>query len=141
MKRLLALLLVLTLVFSMVACKKDDSESTTDPTETTAPAGPPREGVYSRESYSVSDEVAKAATREIVAKMGDATLSNGALQVYYWMQVYTFLQCAADNSRVCLIVTCKALCHTGSQSVYVPRNKLHSSSYSDSSAGEASKAL
>lgn len=92
MKRLLALLLVLTLVFSMVACKKDDSESTTDPTETTAPAGPPREGVYSRESYSVSDEVAKAATREIVAKMGDATLSNGALQVYYWMQVYTFLQ-------------------------------------------------
>ena len=98
MKRILALLLVLTLVLSAAACKQNESgeDPTQVPTESTAdpsaPTAPPREGVYSRDSYSVADDVAKAAAREVVAKMGDYNLTNGVLQIYYWMQVYTFLQ-------------------------------------------------
>ena len=89
MKRLLALILVLALALSAVACQKPE---TGDPTESTPAPTAPREGVYSRDSYSVSDAEAKAAAKLAVATMGDATLTNGVLQIYYWMQVYTFLQ-------------------------------------------------
>lgn len=48
-------------------------------------------GVASRASYTASDEEVVKANSSVVAVMGDQTLTNGQLQVYYWMQVYDFL--------------------------------------------------
>lgn len=71
------------------------SDETLAPTETVAPATIPADGnpddVTCKGSYSVSDEEAKAANGTVVATMGDDTLTNGELQVYYWMQVQQFL--------------------------------------------------
>lgn len=42
-------------------------------------------------SYTVSDDVAVAANKNIVAKVGDLELNNGQLQIHYWSQIYTFI--------------------------------------------------
>ena len=65
-------------------------------TETAAPpATIPADGnpddVTCKGSYTSSDEEAKAAAGTVVATMGDATLTNGELQIYYWLQVQQFL--------------------------------------------------
>ncbi len=71
-----------------------------EPAETTAPNGTveatiPADGnpddATCKGSYTVTDEVMKAEAATVVATMGDAKLTNGQLQVYYWMQVYDFL--------------------------------------------------
>lgn len=52
----------------------------------------PRENdVYYKDSYSVSDEKAADKREKVVATVGDAELTNGVLQLYYWMNVYDFL--------------------------------------------------
>lgn len=52
----------------------------------------PRENdVYYKDSYSVSAEKAVAKQNEVVATIGDRTLTNGQLQVYYWMNVMDFI--------------------------------------------------
>ncbi len=52
----------------------------------------PRENtLLGNESYSVSDRKAWNKRNEVVATLGDAELTNGELQVYYWMQVIDFL--------------------------------------------------
>ncbi len=52
----------------------------------------PRENsLLGNESYSVSDRKAWNKRNEVVATLGDAKLTNGELQVYYWMQVIDFL--------------------------------------------------
>lgn len=43
-------------------------------------------------SYTVTDDEARAAVDTVVATMGDAQLTNGELQVYYWLEVISFLQ-------------------------------------------------
>ncbi len=43
------------------------------------------------ETYSVSDKKAYAKRDDVVATLGDAQLTNGQLQVYYWTEVYNFL--------------------------------------------------
>ena len=53
----------------------------------------PRENdVYYKDSYSVSDKKAKAKHDKVVATVGDRTLTNGQLQIDYWMHVYDFLE-------------------------------------------------
>lgn len=52
-----------------------------------ASATPPETG----SSYTVSDEVAITANGNIVATVADKELTNGQLQVYYWSQVYSFI--------------------------------------------------
>ena len=42
-------------------------------------------------TYTVSDEEAKAAKDTVVAIIGDAQLTNGQLQVYYWSMVNSYL--------------------------------------------------
>lgn len=42
-------------------------------------------------TYTVSDEAAAAAMNTVVAKIGDKTLTNGQLQVYYWSIVNSYL--------------------------------------------------
>lgn len=52
----------------------------------------PRENdVYYKDTYSVSDEKAVEKRNEVVATIGDRTLTNGQLQVYYWMNVLDFI--------------------------------------------------
>ncbi len=53
----------------------------------------PRENnVQYKDSYSVSDKKAQNKHDVVVATLGDAKLTNGQLQIYYWMQVYDFLE-------------------------------------------------
>lgn len=90
MKKIFALLLALTLAASAAGCAETDppvtspnaTSSTTQPT--TAPTEP-------AVNYSVSAEEALAQRDTVIATAGDATLTNGVLQVYYWTAVYGFL--------------------------------------------------
>ena len=53
----------------------------------------PRENtVFRKDSYTVSDRKAVRKNKDVVATMGDAELTNGQLQIYYWMQVFEFVQ-------------------------------------------------
>ena len=52
----------------------------------------PRENdVLYKDSYTVSDKKAADKREEVVATIGDRTLTNGQLQVYYWMNVMDFV--------------------------------------------------
>ena len=72
------------------------SAAPTEPAETTPPATIPADGnpddVTCKGTYTVTDEEALAAVDTVVATMGDAELTNGLLQVFYWEEVYAFLQ-------------------------------------------------
>lgn len=105
MKRLFALLLAAVLMLSMVACGNDAStptapNATTEPTnagdgettETTkAPLTEEEKKLYARESYSADADAVAAAIDTVVATAGDAELTNGMLQVYFWLDLYTFV--------------------------------------------------
>jgi len=43
-------------------------------------------------SYTASDEDAIAAADAVVATMGDKKLTNGELQIYYWQEIFMFLE-------------------------------------------------
>lgn len=63
------------------------NSETTEPEETTAEptvAQPTVNGI----SYSGEEEEVKAASSNVVAKVGDVELTNGELQVFYWMTIY-----------------------------------------------------
>lgn len=112
MKKLIALLLVMVMVLSMAACGTDKSDATdpsgsaakdeaanntatkdeaTEPTETTPYVPEVGEGVYSKTSYTVSDQEVTDNRNLVVATAGGRELTLGVLQVYYWMSVYGFL--------------------------------------------------
>lgn len=65
--------------------------ATVETTEATIPADGNPEDVTCKGSYSVSDEEAVAAGETVVATIGEHTLTNDKLQVYYWMEVQNFL--------------------------------------------------
>ena len=46
--------------------------------------------IFYKDSYSVSDK--KLSPNTVVATIGDKVLTNGELQIYYWMQFYEFLE-------------------------------------------------
>lgn len=67
----------------------------TEPEETvpaTVPADGNPDDVTCKGTYTVTDEQAIAAANTVVATMGGKELTNGQLQVYYWEEVYAFLQ-------------------------------------------------
>lgn len=47
--------------------------------------------IYFKDKYLTSDFWANAAHDQVVVTMGDYTLTNGQLQVFYWMQVYDLI--------------------------------------------------
>ncbi len=47
--------------------------------------------IYKQDSYTLSDKKAEKNADKVIANLGDAELTNGQLQVYYWMQVYDFM--------------------------------------------------
>ncbi len=52
---------------------------------------PRQDTLLGNESYSVSDSKAWNRRDDVVATMGDSQLTNGQLQVYYWMEVMDFI--------------------------------------------------
>ncbi len=70
-------------------------ETTTVPVETTEPTIPADgnpDDATCKGTYTVTDDEILAQHDAVVATLGDAKLTNGELQVYYWMQVYDFLE-------------------------------------------------
>ena len=59
--------------------------------EATIPADGNPDDVTCKGSYSISDEEVAATADTVVATIGEHTLTNRNLQVYYWMEVQNFL--------------------------------------------------
>lgn len=59
--------------------------------------------VFYKDSYSVSDEKAAKKKDIVVARMGEYTLTNSELQIYYWMSVdqysYYLMMMGFDSSK------------------------------------------
>lgn len=53
---------------------------------------PKENNVYRRASYSVSAEKAQKKSDQVVARVGDSELTNGLLQIFYWMDIYEYLE-------------------------------------------------
>lgn len=92
---LLAVLIAL-IVAGLSQQKPADTNATeAGTTETTVPATVPADGnpedVTCKGTYTVTDEEAKQNQQTVVATIGERQLTNGQLQVYYWMEVQGFL--------------------------------------------------
>lgn len=101
---MLAVVIALILAGTRGRGTRDDAlqastQSTTQPTggatEETVPATVPPDGnpddVTCKGTYTVTDDEAVSAADTVVATMGDIQLTNRELQVYYWMEVQSFL--------------------------------------------------
>ena len=92
---LVAALIVGLLASGMGGKQTAESAEETIPVETAVPATVPADGNPDDETckgtYTVTDEEAAANMNTVVATAGDHTLTNGQLQVFYWMQVQNFL--------------------------------------------------
>lgn len=53
---------------------------------------PKENDVYRKKSYSVSDAKAEKYGDRVVASVADEKLNNGLLQIFYWMDVYEYLE-------------------------------------------------
>ena len=91
------LLAAILIALIMGGQNKKQEETAAAPTETVAtveatiPADGNPEDVTCKGSYSVSDEEALAQGDVVVATIGENTLTNSQLQVYYWMEIQNFL--------------------------------------------------
>ena len=68
-----------------------ETSAVAETVEATIPADGNPDDVTCKGSYSVSDEEALATADTVVATIGEHTLTNGQLQVYYWMEIQNFL--------------------------------------------------
>ena len=99
-----AVVLLLAVLIALLAGgmnkKQDNSvvpaESTEAATETQPVATVPADGnpddVTCKGTYTASDEEVIAAADLVVATAGDFQLTNSELQIYYWLEVQSFLQ-------------------------------------------------
>ena len=87
---ILALVTTVLVLIITLGSQSPDNGSTTGTTATTPTDGDP-DKVFCKGSYSAGDDVVIAAKDTVVATMGEDKLTVGQLQVYYWMQVYDFL--------------------------------------------------
>ena len=62
-----------------------------DSTAATVPADGNHDDVTCKGTYTVEDDRAVAEADKVVATLGDRVLTNSELQIYYWMQVVSFL--------------------------------------------------
>ena len=95
--RLLCALLAVLLLAGCGAAPETPTETTeaTEPAPTTPPNGNP-DDVTCLGSYTVSGYDTAASRDMVVATIGDAELTNGQLQVYYWLEVATYRQSDAE---------------------------------------------
>ncbi len=96
----LAVAAVVVLAAALVAILMLGMNTVTDAEETiaaevevvaTIPADGNPADETAKGTYTASDEEVIAAGDAVVATLGDYTLTNGQLQVYYWMEVQSFL--------------------------------------------------
>ncbi len=78
-----ALVLVVLMGTGVVSFNNDKPQETTEAVETTLP--------LDLKSYTVDAETARAMAENVVATVGDVELTNGEMQVYYWMAIYDFV--------------------------------------------------
>ena len=95
MKRLIALLAALML--TLTACAKKPVPPTSPNATGATQVTEPKEDVYLRDSYSVPKQTAIAHRDKVVATIGDAKLTNGLLQIFYWNGYYGFLSDVGDK--------------------------------------------
>ena len=96
-----AVVVLLALLIAMVVPGMTQKEETEQPTEsaaleeTAAPATVPADGnpddVTCKGTYTVSDDVASQDADAVVARIGDAELTNGQLRIYYRSALSSFL--------------------------------------------------
>ena len=87
----LALLLIVAAIVVMVVGGGKTETPVDDTLAATAPADGNPDDVTCKGTYTVSDKEAAAEADVIVAKLGDMEMTNADLQIYYWMQVMSFL--------------------------------------------------
>ena len=99
----LAVAMVVVLAAALVAIVLTDRNSSGSVTESvpadafaetveaTIPADGNPDDETARGSYTASDEEVLAQRETVVARMGEYTLTNGQLQICYWMEVQNFL--------------------------------------------------
>lgn len=68
------------------------STAPVETTEATIPADGNPDDVTCKGSYTVTDEDVATQSDAVVATLGEDKLTNGELQIYYWMQVYDFME-------------------------------------------------
>lgn len=93
MKKVIAFLLAAALALGLTACGQDTStDGTTAPTGSTQPTTPQElSELYKIANYTGSAEDVIANRNTVVATMGDITMNNSTLQIYYWLDVYDFI--------------------------------------------------
>lgn len=98
-KKMLAVL-CMAFIFILAGCGTDPQIPQTLPPETTVPVTVPANGdpadVTCRGSYTASGPELSAAWDTAVASVGDARLTNGQLQVYYWLEAAAYRRSAQD---------------------------------------------
>lgn len=95
MKRIISSLLAALMAFGLAACNAEKTAQTTAET-IQATVAEEQEGVFAKESYTVSGEEALDAAQTVVATVNGRKLTNGALQIYYKMQVVDFFNTNAS---------------------------------------------
>lgn len=100
--KFLALLLCMALLLGLSGCGTDPgADDTAAATEPTVPVTTPADGdpndVTCQGSYYVTDDEAAAAADTVVASIGDARLTNGQLQIYYWLEVAAYRQAGHET--------------------------------------------
>lgn len=103
-RKLFAMLACMALFFGLTACGRTEraipETSAPETTEATVPATTPADGnpddVTRKGTYTVSDDTITAEADTVVATMDGANLTNGQLQIYYWLEVAAYRQ--ADNA-------------------------------------------
>ena len=94
----LCTLLVVSLVVAILlwsgVFESGDAPETTEPSVEVTTEAPVEETTepLNLKSYTVDIETALAKADDVVATAGDAKLTNGQLQVYYWMGIYDFIR-------------------------------------------------
>lgn len=90
-----AVVVLIAALVALVLAGRANKQETAEPTEETVVYTIPADGNPDDETakgtYTAADDVVLAARDTVVARMGDHTLTNGQLQVYYWLQVQDFL--------------------------------------------------
>lgn len=77
--------------FQEIASATIGLDGAAETTEATIPQDGNPDDETCKGTYTASDEEVIAAADTVVAKMGDHELTNSQLQVYYWMEVQSFL--------------------------------------------------
>lgn len=91
---LVVLIAVLVGIIVMGVSRSGEGTDTTAGTtaaQGTVPADGDPADVTCKGTYTDIDDAVMAANTEIIATLGDEKLTNGELNVYYWMGVYNFL--------------------------------------------------